>query len=312
MERKFMNLHHLLHITDLSRSQFVQLLDSAQLLCGSALTGTPHRHVLAGKTVCTLFFEPSTRTRSSFQLAATRLGADVLNFDAQTSSGTKGETAIDTMRNLEAMGVNCFVVRTAVDGELQALADAAKPTTHFINAGDGRSNHPTQALLDMLSIRQHKGADFSALNVLMVGDILHSRVARSDLQALQLLGMGEIRVCGPDALLPLDGTLSACKRFVGLNEALHGVDVIMMLRLQHERMRDGLVGSLESYSTEYGLNAQRLALAKPDAIVMHPGPMNRGVEISSEVADGSQSVILEQVSNGVAMRMAVLQAVFEQ
>ncbi len=307
-----MNLHHLLRVTDLSQSQFNSLLDKSQSFCASALTGTQHRHVLAGKTVCTLFFEPSTRTRSSFQLAATRLGADVLNFDAQNSSGIKGETAIDTMRNLEAMGVDCFVVRTSVDGELQALADAAKPTTHFINAGDGQSNHPTQALLDMLSIRQHKGADFSRLNVLMVGDILHSRVARSDLQALQLLGIGEIRVCGPDALFPSDGTLSACKRFTDLNQAMQGVDVLMMLRLQRERMREGLVSSLESYSAEFGLNAERLALAKPDAIVMHPGPMNRGVEISSDVADGSQSVILEQVSNGVAVRMAVIQAVFGQ
>lgn len=307
-----MNLHHLLSIADLSAAQLASLLEQSQILRDSALIGTQHRHVLAGKTVCTLFFEPSTRTRSSFQLAATRLGADVLNFDAQSSSGKKGETAIDTMRNLEAMGVDCFVVRTGIDGELQALADAAKPATHFINAGDGRSNHPTQALLDMLSIRQHKGIDFSTLKTLMVGDILHSRVARSNLQALQLLGMGEIRVCGPDSLLPSDGTLSACKRFTDLNEAMRGVDVIMMLRLQHERMREGLVSSLESYSAEYGLNAERLALAKPDAIVMHPGPMNRGIEISSAVADGPQSVILEQVSNGVAVRMAVLQAVFGQ
>ena len=307
-----MNLHHLLSIADLSAAQLASLLEQSQVLRDSALTGTQHRHVLAGKTVCTLFFEPSTRTRSSFQLAATRLGADVLNFDAQYSSGKKGETAIDTMRNLEAMGVDCFVVRTGIDGELQALANAAKTTTHFINAGDGRSNHPTQALLDMLSIRQHKGNNFSALKTLMVGDILHSRVARSDLQALQLLGMGEIRVCGPDSLLPSDGTLSACKRFVDLNEAMQGVDVIMMLRLQQERMSEGLVNSLESYSAEYGLSAQRVALAKPDAMVMHPGPMNRGVEISSAVADGPQSVILEQVSNGVAVRMAVLQAVFGQ
>jgi aspartate carbamoyltransferase catalytic subunit len=312
MERKSMNLQHLLSIADLSAAQLANLLEQSQALRASALTGMRHRQALAGKTVCTLFFEPSTRTRSSFQLAATRLGADVLNFDAQSSSGKKGETAIDTMCNLEAMGVDCFVVRTAVDGELQALADAAKPTTHFINAGDGRSNHPTQALLDMLSIRQHKGNHFSSLTVLMVGDILHSRVARSDLQILQLLGAGEVRVCAPDSLLPADGTLSACKRFTDLNAALQGVDVVMMLRLQHERMREGLVSSLESYSAEYGLNAERLALAKPDAIVMHPGPMNRGVEISSDVADGSQSVILEQVSNGVAVRMAVLQAVFGQ
>lgn len=306
-----MKLQHLLSIADLSAAQLAALLEQAQSLRASALTGLQHHQALAGKTVCTFFFEPSTRTRGSFQLAATRLGADVLNFDAQSSSGKKGETAIDTMRNLEAMGVDCFVVRTGVDGELQALAEAAKPATRFINAGEGKSNHPTQALLDMLTIRQHKGHDFSALKALMVGDILHSRVARSDLQILQRLGIGEIRVCGSEALLPADGTLSACKRFTDLNEAIQGVDVVMMLRLQHERMSEGLVHSLESYNAEYGLNAERLALAKPDAIVMHPGPMNRGVEIDSDVADGPQSVILEQVSNGVAVRMAVLQAVFE-
>jgi aspartate carbamoyltransferase catalytic subunit len=304
-----MNPHHLLSIAGLSAGQLAHLLDSAQALRPDALSGTRHRTALTGKTVCTLFFEPSTRTRSSFQLAATRLGADVLSFDAGSSSAKKGESAIDTLRNLEAMGVDCFVVRTGVDGELQELAEAAKPGTHFINAGDGRSNHPTQALLDMLTIRQRKGSDFSGLNVLMVGDILHSRVARSDLQALKMLGCGEIRVCGPDSLLPADGTLSGCKRFSDFNEAVQGVDVVMMLRLQRERMEQGLVVSLEQYFNDYGLDADRLALAKPDAIVMHPGPMNRGVEISDAVADGPQSVILEQVSNGVAVRMAALRAV---
>jgi len=207
------------------------------------------------------------------------------------------------------MGVDCFVVRTAVDGGLQDLADAAGPDTRFINAGDGRSNHPTQALLDMLTIRQHKGPDFSGLKVVVAGDILHSRVARSDLQALKMLGCGEIRVCGPDSLLPTDGSRSGCERFSDFNEALQGADVVMMLRLQRERMQQGLVVSLEQYFNGYGLDADRLALAKPDAIVMHPGPMNRGVEISDAVADGPQSVILEQVSNGVAVRMACLRAV---
>ena len=304
-----MNPHHLISIAALSAGQLGHLLDSAQALRPDALSGSRHRTALVGKTVCTLFFEPSTRTRSSFQLAAARLGADVLNFDAGSSSAKKGETAVDTMRNLEAMGVDCFVVRTGVDGELKTLIDAAGPNTHFINAGDGRSNHPTQALLDMLTIRQHKGGDFSGLRVVMAGDILHSRVARSDLQALKILGCGEIRVCGPDSLLPADGTLSGCERFSDFNKALQGADVVMMLRLQRERMEQGLVGSLEQYFSDYGLDADRLALAKPDAIVMHPGPMNRGVEISDAVADGPQSVILEQVSNGVAVRMAALKAV---
>ena len=304
-----MNPHRLISIAALSAGQLGHLLDSAQALRPDALSGSRHRTALAGKTVCTLFFEPSTRTRSSFQLAAARLGADVLNFDAGSSSAKKGETAVDTMRNLEAMGVDCFVVRTGVDGELKTLIDAAGPNTHFINAGDGRSNHPTQALLDMLTIRQHKGGDFSGLRVVMAGDILHSRVARSDLQALKILGCGEIRVCGPDGLLPADGTLSGCARFSDFNKALQGADVVMMLRLQRERMEQGLVGSLEQYFSDYGLDADRLALAKPDAIVMHPGPMNRGVEISDAVADGPQSVILEQVSNGVAVRMAALKAV---
>lgn len=304
-----MNLHHLIRIDDLSQQQLHQLIDSAQRISDLSVSNMHQRDELAGKTVCNLFFEPSTRTRSSFQLAAARLGADVLNFDAPTSSAKKGETAIDTMRNLEAMGVDCFIVRTAIDGELDALIAAAKPSTHFINAGDGRSNHPTQALLDMLTIRQCKGSDFSSLKVLIAGDILHSRVARSDLQALKLLNCGEIRVCGPENLLPLDGTLSGCERFNDFNEAVTGVDVVMMLRLQRERMEQGLVSSIEQYYSDYGLSAERLSFAKANAIVMHPGPMNREVEISGQVADGPQSVILQQVRNGVAVRMAVLKAV---
>ncbi|MFZ9310234.1 MAG: aspartate carbamoyltransferase catalytic subunit [Arenimonas sp.] len=305
-----MSLQHLISIADLEAGQLRGLLDRAQALRHQALGGTDLRATLQGKTVCPLFFEASTRTRSSFMLAATRLGADVLPFDVANSSGKKGETAIDTMRNLEAMGVDCFVVRTAVDGELRALVAAAKPETRFINAGDGRSNHPTQGLLDMLTIRQHKGTDFSRLKVVIAGDILHSRVARSGLQALKMLGCGEIRVCGPDRLMPDDGTLDGCHRLPRFDDAVAGADVLMMLRLQRERMDQGLVDSSDSYFTDYGLDARRLALAAPDAIVMHPGPMNRGVEIADAVADGAQSVILEQVSNGVAVRMAVLQAVF--
>lgn len=304
-----MNLPHLISLADLDIDRLNGLLQRAQVLRPQALGGTGLRASLRGKTVCTLFFEPSTRTRSSFQLAATRLGADVLAFDAGTSSGSKGETAVDTMRNLEAMGVDCFVVRTAVDGELSQLIAAAKPETRFINAGDGRSNHPTQGLLDMLTIRQCKGSDFSSLSITLCGDILHSRVARSALHALRTLGCRDVRVCGPDSLMPADNTLDGCTRFVSFDEALTGADAVMMLRLQRERMEQGLVGSLETYFSDFGLDSRRLALAKPDAIVMHPGPMNRGVEISDAVADGPQSVIMEQVSNGVAVRMAVLQAV---
>jgi aspartate carbamoyltransferase catalytic subunit len=305
-----MSLHHLLSIADLGPGQLRALLDRAQELRHQALGGTGLRGTLQGRTVCPLFFEASTRTRSSFMLAATRLGADVLPFEVANSSGKKGETAIDTMRTLEAMGVDCFVVRTAIDGELRSLVAAAKPETRFINAGDGRSNHPTQGLLDMLTIRQHKGTDFSRLNVVIAGDILHSRVARSGLQALKMLGCGEIRVCGPDSLMPNDGTLDGCKRLSRFDDAVADADVVMMLRLQRERMEQGLVGSSESYFNDYGLDSRRLALATPDAIVMHPGPMNRGVEIADAVADGDQSVIFEQVSNGVSVRMAVLQAVF--
>lgn len=304
-----MNLPHLISLADLDIDRLNGLLQRAQVLRPQALGGTGLRSSLSGKTVCTLFFEPSTRTRSSFQLAATRLGADVLAFDAGTSSGKKGETAVDTMRNLEAMGVDCFVVRTSVDGELSQLIAAAKPETRFINAGDGHSNHPTQGLLDMLTIRQYKGSDFSSLSITICGDILHSRVARSALHALKTLGCRDIRVCGPDSLMPADRTLDGCVRFASFDDALAGADVLMMLRLQRERMEQGLVGSLQAYYSDYALESRRLALAKPDAIVMHPGPMNRGVEISDAVADGPQSVIREQVSNGVAVRMAVLQAV---
>jgi aspartate carbamoyltransferase catalytic subunit len=304
-----MTLRHIISLADLDAEQMQTLLDSAQAMRPQALAGTGLRQLLAGRTVCTLFFEPSTRTRNSFQLAATRLGADVLNFDAGNSSGKKGETAIDTMRNLEAMGVDCFIVRTAIDGGLQELIEAARPETRFINAGDGRSNHPTQGLLDMLTIRQFKGTDFSALKVAIVGDIRHSRVARSDLQALKKLGCTDIRYCAPDSLLPEQGILDGCRRTQDLRDALDGADVVMTLRLQHERMTQGLVQSLEGYHRDYGLSDARLTHAKADAIVMHPGPMNRGVEITDALADGPRSVIMAQVSNGVAVRMACLKAV---
>ena len=301
-------LRHLLTLEGLPRDVLVRLLDRAEALHAEAAGGTALRSTLAGTAVCTLFFEPSTRTRSSFSLAAQRLGADLINFDASTSSASKGETAVDTLKNLEAMGVRGFVVRHREDGAVAALAAAAEPGTALVNAGDGRSAHPTQGLLDMLTLRQAKGGDFARLKVAIVGDVKHSRVARSDLHALRALGAGEIRVCGPKALLPDDATLAGCTVTGDLDAALDGVDAVMMLRLQRERMEQGLVASLEAYHRDYGLTTERLRRAAPDAVVLHPGPMNRGVEITDEVADGPQSLILRQVANGVAVRIAVLEA----
>ena len=300
-------LRHLLTLEGLPRAILLRLLDRAQQLLDHAHDGTALRGVLAGRAVCTLFFEPSTRTRSSFQLAATRLGADTLNFDASSSSASKGETDVDTLRNLEAMGVHGFVVRHRVDGAVAALAAAARPGTALVNAGDGRSAHPTQGLLDMLTLRQVKGEDFGRLKVLIVGDVKHSRVARSDLHALRALGAGEIRVCGPATLLPDAATLAGCAVTGDFDAALEGADAVMMLRLQRERMDQGLVSSLEDYHRDYGLTVERLRRAEPDAVVLHPGPMNRGVEIDDAVADGPQSLVLRQVANGVAARMAVLE-----
>ncbi|PJK06199.1 aspartate carbamoyltransferase catalytic subunit [Lysobacteraceae bacterium NML71-0210] len=298
--------HHLLSMQALDFAALTAILDRAEALRHA---GDCRSH-LSGRAVCTLFFEPSTRTRLSFQRAAQRLGADILNFEAATSSATKGETALDTLKNIEAMGVSAFIIRAREDGLVAELAQSAAPGTALINAGDGRSQHPTQALLDMLTIREAKGRDFSALKVAIVGDILHSRVARSDLAALRTLGVQDIRVCGPANLLPADDTLAGCHVSHDLDEALSDADVVMTLRLQRERMEDGLIESLDGYHRDYGITAARMAGAARDAIVMHPGPLNRGVEISDEVADGPQSRILRQVENGVLVRMAVLERAF--
>ncbi len=297
-------LAHLLTLDGLPRPALVALLDRAQAFAD----GADARQALAGTAVCTLFFEPSTRTRLSFQRASQRLGADVLGFDAATSSTTKGETACDTLKNIEAMGVRGFVVRHSGDGAVADLAAAADPGSALVNAGDGRSAHPTQGLLDMLTLRQAFGDDFSRRRFLIVGDVRHSRVARSDLHALRTLGAGEIRVCGPASLLPDDDSFAGCTLSHDLDAALEGVDALMMLRLQRERMEEGLVASLEDYHRDYGLTAARLRRAADAAVVLHPGPMNRGVEITDEVADGPQSLVLRQVANGVAVRMAVLEA----
>lgn len=301
-------LRHLLTLEGLPRAVLLQLLDRAQALHAQAFDGTKLRGVLAGKTVCNLFYEPSTRTRSSFQLAAMRLGADTMHFDASRSSTTKGESDADTLRTIEAMGVGCFVVRHGDEGAVAALSQSAAAGTALINAGDGRNAHPTQGLLDMLTLRQAKGDDFAALKVLIVGDVRHSRVARSALHALRTLGTTDIRICGPRPLLPDDGTLAGCTVTTDLDAALEGVDAVMMLRLQRERMAEGLVESLDDYHRDYGLSEARWVHAAPDAVVMHPGPMNRGVEIDDAVADGPRSLVLQQVGNGVAVRMAVLEA----
>lgn len=302
-------LRHLLTLEGIPRETLVALLDRAQYFADADRNGGQDaRDTLAGTAICTLFFEPSTRTRLSFQRAAQRLGADVLSFDAATSSTTKGESARDTLKNIEAMGVRGFVIRHKDDGAVAALAAAAAPGTALLNAGDGRRAHPTQGLLDMLTLRQAKGSDFSKLKIAIVGDVLHSRVARSDLHALRILGAAEIRVCAPESLLPDDETLHGCHVTRDFDEALVGADVVMMLRLQRERMDQGLISSLEDYHRDYGLTRARLKRAAPDAVVMHPGPMNRGVEIDDAVADGPQSLILKQVANGVAVRMAVLEA----
>ncbi|MDR6839938.1 aspartate carbamoyltransferase catalytic subunit [Pseudoxanthomonas sacheonensis] len=302
------HLRHLLTLEGLPKETLCRLLDRAGQIRDAALGRAHKRNSLLGTTICTLFFEPSTRTRSSFHIAAQRLSADVINFDASTSSARKGETALDTLKNLEAMGVRGFIVRHPEDGAAEALAMQAGEGTTVINAGDGRSAHPTQGLLDALTLRQAKGADFSKLKVLIVGDVKHSRVARSDLHALRTLGTGEIRVCGPASLLPDDGTLEGCATGDDFDAMLEGVDAVMMLRLQRERMEEGLVASLDDYHARYGLTAGRLRRAAGDAVVLHPGPINRGVEITDEVADGPQSLVLRQVSNGVAIRMAVLES----
>jgi aspartate carbamoyltransferase catalytic subunit len=301
-------LRHLLGLEGLPREAIVRLLDRAQHFQQNDGDAAGLRTTLRGTAVCNLFFEPSTRTRSSFYLAATRLGADVLDFAVSTSSTSKGETATDTFRNIEAMGVRGFVVRHSTDGAAAVLAEVASTGTAVVNAGDGRREHPTQGLLDMLTVRQAKGDDFSRLKVLIVGDIRHSRVARSDLHAMRTLGVGEIRICGPRSLLPDDDMLQGCAVSSDFDAALESVDVVMMLRLQRERMQEGLIHSIDGYHRDYGLGVERLRRAAPDAVVLHPGPMNRGVEIDDAVADGPQSRILRQVANGVAVRMAVLEA----
>ena len=255
-----------------------------------------------------LFFENSTRTRTTFEAAAKRLSANVLNIDIARSSTSKGETLRDTLWNLEAMAADIFVVRHSSSGAAHFIAKDVCPNVAIINAGDGRHAHPTQAMLDMLTIRRETKKPFEALSVAIIGDIKHSRVARSDVAALQTLGCKDIRVIGPNTLLPIgfEEYGSEVRLFNNMDEGVKDCDVIITLRIQNERIDSPALASQSEFHKMYGLNETRLALAKPDCIVMHPGPMNRGVEIASSIADGSQSVILHQVTNGIAVRMAVL------
>ncbi len=298
-------LRHLLTREGISRERLVALLATADALAAATGGKVKKLPILRGRTVVNLFFEPSTRTRTSFELAASRLSADVVNFDVANSSTTKGESLVDTLRTLEAMHCDLFVVRHRENGTPARLAQAAADGVSVINAGDGNHAHPTQGLLDAYTIRRRKGAEFDRLSVLVVGDVRHSRVARSDLHALRTLGVRDLRVCAPRELLP--EALDGCRVEHDLDRALDGADVVMMLRLQKERMETALIPSEREYFQRYGLDARRLARAKPDAIVMHPGPMNRGVEIDGTLADDiNVSVIQEQVEMGVAVRMAAM------
>ncbi|MCA3148964.1 MAG: aspartate carbamoyltransferase catalytic subunit [Burkholderiales bacterium] len=301
-------LKHLLSTEGLPRPILENILDTAASFVSISEREVKKVPLLRGKSVFNLFFENSTRTRTTFEIAATRLSADVINLDVGRSSTSKGESLLDTIANLSAMQADIFVVRHGQSGAPYLIAQHCPAHVHVINAGDGRHAHPTQGLLDMLTIRHYKG-DFSKLTVAIVGDILHSRVARSDIHALTTLGVPEVRAIGPRTLLPSGLEQLGVRVFHDMNEGLKGVDVIIMLRLQNERMQGALLPSAQEYFKNYGLTPQRLALARPDAIVMHPGPMNRGVEIDSAVADGAQSVILPQVTFGIAVRMAVMSLV---
>jgi aspartate carbamoyltransferase catalytic subunit len=299
------NLKHLLTLDGLPPRILTQILDTAESFMDVGERDVKKVPLLRGKAIFNLFFEPSTRTRTTFEIAAKRLSADVVNLNISSSSQTKGETILDTVANLTAMHADMFIVRHGQSGAAHFIARHVAPHISVVNAGDGRHAHPTQGLLDMFTIRRFKGA-FHNLRVAVVGDILHSRVARSQLHALTSLGVPEVRVIAPKTLLPTGVQQMGVHVFHDMRAGLKDVDVVIMLRLQNERMKGALLPSSGEYFKHYGLTMEKLKLAKPDAIVMHPGPMNRGVEIDSEVADGPQSVILPQVTYGIAVRMAVM------
>lgn len=298
-------LKHFLGIRGLSRALLTEILDTAESFANMTEQAVKKVPLLRGKTVVNLFFENSTRTRATFELAAKRLSADVVNLDIKTSSTTKGETLMDTLQNIEAMHADMFIVRHVDSGAAHFIASQVTPRVAIINAGDGRHAHPTQAMLDMFTIRRHKG-QFEGLKVAIVGDILHSRVARSQIRALQTLGTEDIRLVAPRTLIPADFEALGVRLFTRMDEGIRDADVVIMLRLQKERMSGAFLPSESEFYRLYGLTRDKLALAHPEAIVMHPGPINRGVEIESAVADGPHSVILQQVSYGLATRMAVM------
>lgn len=301
-------LTHLLTLEGLPKSILEQILDTAENFVPLSDREVKKVPLLRGMSVFNLFFENSTRTRTTFEIAAQRLSADVFNLNISTSSSKKGESLLDTISNLTAMHADIFVVRHQSSGAPFLIAKHAAPGVHVVNAGDGWHAHPTQGLLDMYTIRHYK-KEFHNLSVAIVGDILHSRVARSDIHALSILGVPDIRAIGPQTLLPAELEKMGVSVYHSMREGLKDVDVVMMLRLQNERMQGALLPSASEYFQKFGLNTERLSYAKPDAIVMHPGPLNRAVEIDSAVADGPQAVILDQVKFGVAVRMAVMSIV---
>ena len=298
-------LQHFLSIEGQEQSLLTEILDTAESFADISAQQVKKFPLLRGKTIVNLFFENSTRTRATFELAATRLSADVLSMNIATSATSKGESLLDTIRNLEAMQVDMFVVRHSLSGAAHFIAQHTAPHISVINAGDGQHEHPTQAMLDMFTIRRAK-QKFSGLRIAIVGDILHSRVARSQIHALNILGAEEVRVIAPKTLLPVEVESLGVSVYHDLTAGLKNVDVIIMLRLQKERMNSALLPSESEYFKCFGLSDEKLKIANKDAIVMHPGPINRGVEISSSVADGPQSVILQQVTNGIAVRMAIM------
>ena len=302
-------LRHLLTLRGLNRQHITGLLDRSEHFLSSPGDPAVRSQTLKSVTVGNLFFEPSTRTRASFELAAKRLGADVLNLDVNTSSRKKGESILDTMQTLQAMQVDVFVVRDASVGVPAYIARNANEFVTIVNAGEADVSHPTQGLLDLLTIRRHKGG-FAGLTVAIVGDVAHSRVARSTSEGLMIMGIAELRLISPEALAPAAKDFPGAKIMHRLKEGIRGADVVMALRIQRERIGSlDCVPGVDEYFANFGINRARMKLAAPNAIVMHPGPMNRGIEIDSSVADGPGSVIVDQVTNGVAVRMALLEEV---
>lgn len=299
------NLKHFLTINGLPKEVLINILDTAESFINFSKREIKKVPLLRGKTLVNLFFEPSTRTRTTFEIAGKRLSADVINLSAARMSTSKGETILDTVRTLEAMHTDLFVVRDSASGAAHLIASHLPDHVKVINAGDGRHAHPTQAMLDMFTIRQAKGG-FENLKVAIIGDILHSRVARSQIHALKILNAAEIRIIGPKTLIPTEIESMGVTTYNDMREGLDGVDVVMMLRIQRERMDGQLIPSEQEYFNRYGLTQEKLGFANDDAIVLHPGPINRGLEIESSVADGSKSMILAQVTNGIAVRMSIM------